>query len=31
VALDRLADEALDPRDSLARLRDTAERRYGVV
>ncbi|WP_324789547.1 helix-turn-helix transcriptional regulator [Streptomyces sp. H51] len=28
VALDRLADEALDPRDSLARLRDTAVRRY---
>ncbi|MGW2564977.1 helix-turn-helix domain-containing protein [Streptomyces sp. NPDC001537] len=28
VILDRLADEALDPRDSLALLRDTAERRY---
>ncbi|MFI7405322.1 helix-turn-helix domain-containing protein [Streptomyces sp. NPDC049541] len=28
VILDRLADEALDPRESLALLRDTAERRY---
>ncbi|MEU6256987.1 helix-turn-helix transcriptional regulator [Streptomyces sp. NPDC047043] len=28
VALDRLADEALNPRESLALLRDTAARRY---
>ncbi|MBG0850615.1 helix-turn-helix domain-containing protein [Streptomyces spinoverrucosus] len=28
VALDRLADEALTPRDSLALLRETTERRY---
>lgn len=28
VALDRLADEALDPRESLALLKETAERRY---
>ncbi|WP_405876271.1 MULTISPECIES: helix-turn-helix domain-containing protein [unclassified Streptomyces] len=31
VALDRLADEALNPRDSLTRLRETAEGRYGVA
>jgi len=30
VALDRLADEALDPRESLKLLRETAERRYGA-
>ncbi|MET7477312.1 helix-turn-helix transcriptional regulator [Streptomyces sp. NPDC005648] len=30
VALDRLADEALDPRESLTLLRETAERRYGA-
>lgn len=30
LALDRLADDALDPRDSLALLRDTLERRYGT-
>jgi transcriptional regulator with XRE-family HTH domain len=29
VALDRLADEALEPRDSLKLLRDTMEQRYG--
>ena len=29
VVLDRLADEALNPRDSLALLRETAEGRYG--
>ncbi|MDC2960992.1 helix-turn-helix transcriptional regulator [Streptomyces gilvifuscus] len=31
VTLDQLADDALDPRQSLARLRETAEQRYGVV
>ncbi|MFI8234745.1 helix-turn-helix domain-containing protein [Streptomyces sp. NPDC085900] len=31
VTLDQLADDALDPRRSLARLRETAEQRYGVV
>jgi len=30
VVLDRLADEALDPRESLTLLRETAERRYGA-
>ncbi|MFF0188708.1 helix-turn-helix domain-containing protein [Streptomyces sp. NPDC005244] len=30
VVLDRLADEALNPRESLALLRDTLERRYSV-
>ncbi|MEU8793909.1 helix-turn-helix transcriptional regulator [Streptomyces sp. NPDC048643] len=30
VVLDRLADEALNPRESLALLRDTMERRYSV-
>ncbi|MER8009466.1 helix-turn-helix transcriptional regulator [Streptomyces sp. NPDC094149] len=30
VTLDQLADDALDPRQSLARLRETAEQRYGV-
>jgi transcriptional regulator with XRE-family HTH domain len=30
LALDRLADEALEPRDSLQLLRETVERRYGV-
>ncbi|MEU0783771.1 helix-turn-helix transcriptional regulator [Streptomyces sp. NPDC006173] len=30
VVLDRLADEALNPRESLAMLRDTMERRYSV-
>jgi hypothetical protein len=28
VTLDRLADEALNPRESLALLRETMERRY---
>ncbi|MET8163605.1 helix-turn-helix transcriptional regulator [Streptomyces sp. NPDC005329] len=31
VALDRLADEALDPRASMALLRETAERRYAAA
>ncbi|MEU5280942.1 helix-turn-helix domain-containing protein [Streptomyces asoensis] len=30
VALDRLADEALDPRESLALLKETADRRYAA-
>ncbi|MFR0354970.1 helix-turn-helix domain-containing protein [Streptomyces sediminimaris] len=30
VALDQLADDALSPRDSLARLRETARQRYGA-
>lgn len=30
VTLDRLADEALNPRESLALLRETAEGRYGA-
>ncbi|MBK3628950.1 helix-turn-helix domain-containing protein [Streptomyces asoensis] len=31
VALDRLADEALDPRESLALLKETADRRYAAA
>ncbi|MER5451684.1 helix-turn-helix transcriptional regulator [Streptomyces sp. NPDC002766] len=31
VTLDQLADDALDPRQSLARLRETVEQRYGDV
>ncbi|MFJ9542282.1 helix-turn-helix domain-containing protein [Streptomyces sp. NPDC101225] len=30
VALDQLADDALSPRDSLSRLRETARQRYGA-